>query len=232
MGLIKLEHISKIYNQGARNQVDALKDISLEVMEGELVALVGKSGAGKSTLLHILGCLSVPTTGVYSFEQNIIGSHDQKELAYLRNRGFGTVLQDFGLIEYRNVLDNVSVPLLFNSTVRKNEIRTLCMEALEKVDMLAYLKRPVWTLSGGEKQRIAIARALVNRPKVLLADEPTGSLDHYNTRIIMDIFLKLNDEGNTIILVTHDKDIANQCKRIVTVEDGKISMGDRESKCV
>lgn len=222
MEIIKLQHISKVYYQGAKNEVPALTDINLEISEGELVALIGKSGAGKSTLLHILGCLSIPTTGLYTFHGNIIDTKNQKELARLRNLEIGTVLQDFGLIEYRNVMDNVSIPLLFNPAIPKKIVRNLCIEALEKVDMAQYLNRPVWTLSGGEKQRIAIARALVNHPKVIFADEPTGSLDYYNTKVIMEIFHKLHEEHHTIVLVTHDMDIAKQCKRTVTVMDGKI----------
>jgi len=218
---IKLKNITKIYNEGKPNELYALNNINIEVNEGEILAIVGKSGAGKSTLLHILGCLSTPTSGTYELYGSEVDFKDQKKLAYFRNKMFGNVLQEFGLIEYRNVLDNVSVPLIFNSEVKKSEIRKRCVQALSKVDMVPNLKQEAWQLSGGQKQRVAIARALVNDPRIILADEPTGSLDFHNTKVIMNIFKELQKEGITVIIVTHDLDIASQCDRQIQIQDGK-----------
>lgn len=221
MSVLALKNISKVYHQGKQNELRALDDINIDIEKGEMIAVVGKSGAGKSTLLHIIGCLSKPTSGNYYVNGNEVDFHNQTELAYLRNKVLGNVLQDFGLIEYRNVVDNVSVPLIFNPDIKKKEVQKKCMEALKTVDMIKYSRQEAWSLSGGQKQRVAIARALVNEPQVILADEPTGSLDLQNTRIIMEIFQKLKQEGKTIVLVTHDMDIAKQCDRMVQIEDGK-----------
>lgn len=227
MNIIKLNDINKIYNQGKHNELHVLSNINLEVEEGERLAIIGKSGTGKSTLLHILGCLSTPTSGSYELFGEVVDFTDQKGLAHYRNKMFGNVLQEFGLFERRNVLDNVSVPLIFNSEVKKSEIRKRCVEALSKVDRVSNLKQPTWRLSDEEKQRVAIARALVNQPRIILADEPTGSLDHHNTRVIMDIFKDLQKENITVIIATHDLDIASQCDRQIQIENEKTAFSNR-----
>lgn len=220
---IQLKGIEKTFDpklNAASNQV--LKGINLSVDKGEMIAIKGASGAGKSTLLHILGCLDRPSKGTYLLENEDISNVSAKRLAEIRNKKIGFVLQHFALIDDDDVLQNVGVPLLFSrsklSTIDEKVLRQLSLLGIEHL-----ARRKVSKLSGGEKQRVAIARALVNQPDIILADEPTGALDQKNSQIIIDIFQKLNSEGKTIIIVTHEDFVANSCKKIITISDGIIT---------
>ena len=221
MSAYKLEGISKTYNLGKPNACKALEDIDIEIEEGDLVSIIGESGSGKSTLLHILGFLDKPTTGELYIDDDKVSFTNAKRIAAIRNSKIGFVLQDFGLILGETVLDNVSVPLLFcgGSLIKKKKQALLTLELLG-IKNLADKKAN--QLSGGQKQRVAIARALVNNPDIILADEPTGSLDSKTSSEIIKILLELNNKGKTVIIVTHDKGIAMQCKRIIEISDGKI----------
>lgn len=221
MSLIKFENIGKIYDEGKQNACVALKDINIKIDKGNLIAIIGKSGSGKSTLLHILGCLDAPTSGEYYLSNEKVDFKNFKMLAKIRNKKIGFVLQDFGLILNETVLENVSVPLLFSKTPF-SEIKKKSLNALEilGIDTLAGKKSN--QLSGGQKQRVAIARALVNDPDIILADEPTGALDSKTSAEIVNILLNLNRTGKTIIIVTHDKNIAKRCEGIIEISDGNI----------
>ena len=219
---IKLENITKKYKKKETSEYQSvLNDISLEIKSGELVAIRGKSGAGKSTLLHIIGLLDTMTTGKYFLDETNILELNDKELARTRNQKIGFILQDFGLIEEETVLYNVSLPLMFGKEKLKT-IKPKAMEKLHKVGVEHLAEQKVSVLSGGEKQRVAIARALVNEPDFILADEPTGALDSKNAENIMRILKALNAEGKTVIVVTHDDMVANSCKRIIEIQDGKV----------
>ncbi len=221
MSLIKFENIGKIYDEGKQNACIALKDVSIEIDKGNLIAIIGESGSGKSTLLHILGCLDAPTSGEYYLNNEKVDFKNIRMLAKIRNKKIGFVLQDFGLILNETVIENVSVPLLFSKTpfseIKKKALNTL---GLLGIDTLAVKKSN--QLSGGQKQRVAIARALVNDPDIILADEPTGALDSKTSAEIVNILLNLNRIGKTIIIVTHDKHIAKQCEGIIEISDGNI----------
>jgi len=223
MEFLELFNVGKIYNSEKKNmaQVVALQDVNLKIEKGSMIAIVGKSGSGKSTLLHIMGCLDMPTTGDYYIQGDSVKNKREKELARMRNKFFGFVLQDFGLIEHLTVEENVSIPLAFSENRKRNN-KSLCHNILEKTDMLKLRGQYVFRLSGGERQRVAIARALINNPDIILADEPTGSLDSENGKNIMEIFTNLNKEGKTVILVTHDHDVAGYCSRKVIISDGRI----------
>lgn len=224
MKLVEMKDIKKVYNAGKRNACTVLNGLSLEVDSGEMVAITGSSGCGKSTLLHILGCLDTQTGGTYLLQGGDVGAMDWNKKAVLRNREIGFVLQDFGLIEYQTVWDNLSIPLYFNPDVQKAQVRTKCLDALREVGMEGMGGEKVSTLSGGEKQRIAIARALINQPSLILADEPTGSLDHENAIRIMELLRKVNKQGNTIVLVTHDREIADGCDRQLELAEGRLRL--------
>lgn len=220
--LIELQSIKKCYPNGKTNQkITVLNGVNLTVMEGELVAIKGASGAGKSTLLHILGCLDKPSDGCYLLNGVNVKNKTSIELSIIRNKTFGFVMQHFALIEEDTVLQNVSTPLLFakRSFAQMDKVAMQNLHALGIEDLA---NKQVSRLSGGEKQRVAIARALVNNPSILLADEPTGSLDTKNTTMIMDVFKELNEQGKTIIIVTHEDYIAQSCHRIITISDGRI----------
>ena len=220
--LIELKSIKKTYSNGkVAPPLFVLNDINLKVQEGELVAVKGASGSGKSTLLHILGCLDKPTDGLYLLNGIDIAKKPSTELSRIRNKTFGFVLQHFALIEEDTVLENVGVPLFF-AKVPFSQIDKFSTEKLQYLGIAELAQKRVSKLSGGEKQRVAIARALVNNPNVILADEPTGSLDTKNARLIMEIFKSLNKQGKTIIIVTHDDFIAESCNRIITISDGTI----------
>ena len=221
MSLLKLIDITKTFPDG-EEKINVLRELNFSVEKGQSVAIIGKSGAGKSTLLHIMAGISSPTEGKYYFDEKQINFNDKKKMAQFRNSNIGIVLQDFGLIEYRSILDNVSVPLIFNPEISQKQIRKICREALEKVDLAASLNRESWRLSGGEKQRVAIARAIVNSPDILFADEPTGSLDLYNKEKVLEIFRELNNKGMTIVIVTHDMEVAKWCNKIYCLENGRI----------
>ncbi len=220
MSLLRLSSIVKAFPDGD-DEVTVLDNLNFSIEKGESVAIIGSSGAGKSTLLHIMSGISRPTKGEIYFHDKLIDHNDETEMAKYRNSKVGIVLQDFGLIEYRSVLDNVSIPLIFDPGVSQNQIRSICKEALEKVG-LSFLNRESWKLSGGEKQRVAIARAIVNNPEILFADEPTGSLDPHNKENVMEIFRKLNRTGMSIVIVTHDMDVADSCDKVYRLEDGKL----------
>lgn len=220
MGIF-MEHITKTFYLDKEYKCPVLKDISITIDTGELIAIKGKSGAGKSTLLHIIGCLDTPTSGCYRIGETDMTKLPPKELARLRNKKFGFVMQDFGLIRDETVFENVSLPLLF-SHVPFRKIAQKTDEQLERIGISHLRNKAVELLSGGEKQRVAIARALINNPDYILADEPTGSLDSSNSEMIMQIMKTLNQERKTVIIITHDDTIANACNRIIHIKDGVI----------
>ena len=219
--MIKLSGIKKSYNMGKSNEYKALKEISLEISDGECVAIMGKSGAGKSTLLHILSFIDRYEEGEYFFDGIMTKNLQDKELAKIRNEKIGIVMQDFALVDDFSCIENVLLPLDFAEKKRKNRTE-LAMNALKSVGMDSMAKKPVNKLSGGQKQRVAIARAIVNEPGILLADEPTGALDSKTSAEIMELFKTLNKQGRTIVIVTHDPNIASQCNRTIEISDGQI----------
>ncbi len=218
--LIEVRDMYKIYNPG-ENEVRALDGVSLSVEEGEFVAIIGHSGSGKSTLMNMLGCLDVPTMGTYILNGNDVSALSDDELSEVRNNYIGFIFQGFNLIPNLNALENVELPLIYRK-VDKATRRRLAMEALEKVGLEQRMKHKPAEMSGGQQQRVAIARAIAMAPPLILADEPTGNLDSKSTRDIMNILDQLNDQGNTIVLITHDDGIAANAKRVVRIMDGKI----------
>ncbi|WP_448902397.1 ABC transporter ATP-binding protein [Eubacterium sp.] len=214
---IKLESVTKKVS----NDKIILNNVNIEVNDGEMVAIIGKSGAGKSTLLHILGCLDEMTTGKYLLDNKEINKMSKSKKAELRNKTFGYVMQDFGLINEDTVFENIALPLYLSSEKKKN-INSKVMEQIKDMDIENIKDIMVEKISGGEKQRVAIARALVNNPKYILADEPTGALDRKNANNVMDILQKLKRDGKTVIVITHDIDIANKCDRQIEISDGEI----------
>lgn len=219
--MIKLKNIYKTYNSGKTNEFKALNGISLSIDDGELVAIIGKSGAGKSTLLHILACIDNYETGEYYIDDILVKKLREAELAEIRNKKIGMVMQDFALVDDFSCIENVMLPLDFSKKKIANK-KEKAIKALNSVGMGLIAKKPVNKLSGGQKQRVAIARAIVNEPSIILADEPTGALDTRTSAEIMEVFHKLNGKGHTIIIVTHDLEIANQCDRIIEISDGRI----------
>lgn len=217
-----MNNIHKIYNINETNQVNALSGIDLSIKKGELVAIVGRSGAGKSTLLHILGCLDKATKGDYYLDGINVSELKNKELARVRNKKIGFVLQEFGLLMNKSVYDNLVVPLIFNKEVGIGDLRPKVNNVLEQVDMYEKIFHDVVELSGGQKQRIAIARAIINNPDIILADEPTGALDTATADNILDLLIDLKNNGKTIIIVTHDMRIARKCDYILKIEDGQL----------
>ncbi len=221
--ILELKNIYKNYEQG-KMEVPVLKDVSLEVEEGEYVAIMGPSGSGKSTLMNIIGCLDKPTSGVYKLADEDILSYKDKELSGVRLKSIGFVFQSFNLLSRQSALDNVALPLLYAGFSKKEQHR-LAKEALERVGLSDRINFKPTQLSGGQNQRVAIARAMVNSPKLLLADEPTGALDSQSGIQIMELFRKLNEEGVTIVMITHEREIAEQAKRIMFIRDGELSDG-------
>lgn len=222
INLLKLRNIEKKYNPGTPAEVHALRGIDLDIEAGSLTAVVGVSGSGKSTLLHIIGCLDFATSGDYWLgTEHITGMKNPRELAIIRNKRIGFVMQEYGLLLNKTVRENVSYPLLFGGTMfwRMNNKILSVLEQLE-IDHLAH--KPVYQLSGGQKQRVAIARALVNEPELILADEPTAALDSENATILMDILKYLTKQRKTVLIVTHDHRVANECHNQLTIFDGKI----------
>lgn len=219
--MIEIRNLTKTYNYKKSNAFTALKDISLKIEDGEMLAIVGKSGAGKSTLLHIIGCIDTFEKGEYRIDDTDVHKLSDKQLANIRNEKVGIVMQDFALVEEYTVIENVKIPLYF-SKKKKGSANMLALEALEKVGIKELAKKPVNKLSGGQKQRVAVARAIVNDPSFILADEPTGALDTKTSAEIMELFQKLNDEGKTVIIITHDPGVAEKCKRKIEISDGKI----------
>ena len=219
--MIEIKNLTKTYNYKKSNAFTALKDISLRIEDGEMLAIVGKSGAGKSTLLHIIGCIDTFEKGEYTIDDINIHKLSDKKLAEIRNEKVGIVMQDFALVEEYTVIENVKIPLYF-SKKKKGNANTLALEALEKVGIKELAKKPVNKLSGGQKQRVAIARAIVNDPSFILADEPTGALDTKTSEEIMELFQKLNEDEKTVIIITHDPGVAEKCKRKIEISDGEI----------
>ncbi len=219
--ILKLEHIYKDYIQG-KMVVPVLKDVSLSVEKGEYVAIMGPSGSGKSTLMNIIGCLDRPTSGSYELTGENVLVLNEKKMADLRLHSIGFVFQNFQLLPRMSALDNVALPLLY-AGVRKKVRRERAREALIRVGLEERVNFKPTQLSGGQKQRVAIARAMVNKPDILLADEPTGALDSKSSRQIMELFQTLNDEGVTVIMITHDRSIAGYAKRVVDIFDGELS---------
>jgi putative ABC transport system ATP-binding protein len=221
MSVIRVEQVTKVYRTG-RTEVPALRGVDLAVERGELLAIVGASGSGKSTLMNILGCLDVPTSGRYVLDGVAVNDLDRNELADLRNQKLGFVFQGFNLLARTSALENVELPLLYDRTGRHRDTRALAARALERVGLAERLDHQPTELSGGQQQRVAIARALVTAPTVLLADEPTGNLDSRTSVEIMALFQELNDQGITILIVTHEADIAAYTRRVIEVRDGHI----------
>ena len=219
--ILKLEHIYKDYIQG-KLTVPVLKDVSLHVEEGEYVAIMGPSGSGKSTLMNIVGCLDRPTSGTYELAGEDVLSLNENKLADVRLNQIGFVFQNFQLLPRMTALDNVALPLVY-AGVRKKARRERAREALIRVGLEERVSFTPTQLSGGQKQRVAIARAMVNKPKILLADEPTGALDSRSSAQVMDLFAQLNAEGVTVVMITHDPGIAGHAKRVVDIFDGEIS---------
>ena len=219
--MIKTEHIMKTYYPKKENEFKVLKDISFTAEDGEMIAVIGKSGAGKSTLLHIFACIDSYDSGEYLLDGILIKKLSERKLAQIRNEKIGMVMQDFALVEDFTALENVMLPLDFAAKKKSNR-KQLALNALQSVGMADYAKKPVNQMSGGQKQRVAIARAIVNEPSVILADEPTGALDSKTAAEIMDVFKSLNQRGKTVIIVTHDMGVAQQCGRIIEIADGAL----------
>lgn len=224
--LIEVSDMYKIYNPG-ENEVRALDGVSLSVDEGEFVAIIGHSGSGKSTLMNMLGCLDVPTNGTYILNGRDVSDLSDDELSEVRNNYIGFIFQGFNLIPNLNALENVELPLIYRK-VDKATRRKFAKEALEKVGLGDRIKHKPSEMSGGQQQRVAIARAIAMSPPLILADEPTGNLDSKSTKDIMNILNQLNDQGNTIVLITHDDGIAANAKRVVRIMDGKIESDTRQ----
>jgi putative ABC transport system ATP-binding protein len=219
--LIELKDISKRYHVGDED-VFALREVSLSLDKGELAAIMGASGSGKTTLMNVIGCMDRPTGGVYRLEGREISSLKPDELAYVRNRQFGFVFQSFNLLARTTALENVELPLLYWNRLSARERHQRAQTALERLGLKDRMRHYPSQLSGGQQQRVAIARALINQPSVILADEPTGNLDSRSEREVMAIFKQLNDEGITVILVTHNQEIANYARRTIRIRDGMI----------
>jgi putative ABC transport system ATP-binding protein len=219
--ILELDHIYKDYIQGSM-VVPVLKDVTLHVEEGEYVAIMGPSGSGKSTLMNIIGCLDKPTKGEYKLDGMDVLLQKDNDLADVRLKMLGFVFQTFQLLPRQTALENVALPLIY-AGVSKKERNRLAAEALEKVGLGDRMNFVPNQLSGGQKQRVAIARAMVNKPKILLADEPTGALDSKSGKQVMELFAQLNEEGVTVIMITHDREIARHARRVVDIFDGEIS---------
>jgi putative ABC transport system ATP-binding protein len=228
MSLIHLQQISRRYKMGGET-VHALRDVSLDIHRGEYVAIMGPSGSGKSTLMNLIGCLDTPTTGVYELNGNRVSEMGDNQLAEIRNREIGFVFQTFNLLARSNALHNVELPLIY-AGVPADERRRAALEALANVGLADRVHHKPNELSGGQRQRVAVARALVNKPSILLADEPTGNLDSKTGAEIMALIEELSKKGNTIIVVTHEEEIARQARRIIRIRDGLIASDEMMTK--
>lgn len=223
--IIRTDDLWKTYQMGAE-EVHALRGVSFDVQRGEYLAIMGPSGSGKSTLMNLIGCLDTPTSGQYWLNSKLVSEMDDDELAYIRNKEIGFVFQTFNLLPRASALHNVELPLIYNGTPRKERLE-MAKLALKRVDLTDRMNHKPNELSGGQRQRVAIARALVNNPSIILADEPTGNLDSQTSEEIMRFFDELNLQGNTIILVTHEHDIAEHARRVLHILDGRINQDER-----
>ncbi len=221
MPLVELRNVSKIYRLG-EEEIRALDDVTLDIGEGEFISIIGPSGSGKSTLMHILGCLDSPSKGTIRLDGVMIEKAAARQLAAIRNRKMGFVFQFFNLLPKLNVVQNVELPMIY-SGISGKERRQRALASLEAVDLANRAKHRPSQLSGGQQQRVAIARALVNSPRIIFADEPTGNLDSHTGDAILSLFRKLSQEGRTIVLVTHDPEIAAVTPRRIEIRDGKIA---------
>lgn len=218
--LIKVQDLCKIYNPG-ENEVRALDKVNLEINRGEFIAIIGHSGSGKSTLMNMLGCLDIPTSGSYYLNGKDVSAMNDNQLSEIRNEEIGFIFQGFNLIANLNAIENVELPLIYRG-IGRSERNRLAREALIKVGLEKRMHHRPSEMSGGQQQRVAIARAIAAEPPVILADEPTGNLDSSSTQEIMDILKGLHNAGRSVILITHDDDIAEQAKRVIRILDGKI----------
>ena len=219
--LIELRDVYKIYSEGLESEVRALDGVSLTIEKGEFVAIVGQSGSGKSTMMNVLGCLDVPTYGEYLLEGTDVSELSDMQLSRIRNKEIGFIFQGFNMIPNLPAVENVEQPLIYRG-VSRSVRQELSREALKKVGLEHRMDHKPSEMSGGQQQRVAIARAIAQAPPVILADEPTGNLDSNSTKEIMDILKGLHNEGRTVILITHDNDIAAQAKRVIKIKDGKV----------
>lgn len=218
--LIKVEHIHKIYNPG-ENEVRALDNINLEIERGEFIAIIGHSGSGKSTLMNMLGCLDVPTSGNYFLHGHDVSKLSDNQLSEIRNKEIGFIFQGFNLVANLDAIGNVELPLIYRGLSKQNR-RKIAVDALTKVGLGTRMKHKPNELSGGQQQRVAVARAIAAQPPIILADEPTGNLDTKSTKEIMEILKGLHKGGRTVIIITHDDEIAQQVNRVVRIIDGRI----------
>ena len=220
--MIEIIDVNKTYNKGKANAFQALKDVSLTIEDGEMIAIIGKSGAGKSTLMHIIGCIDDFESGKYILNGEDISTIGESSRAKIRNKDIGIVMQDFALVEDYTAIENVMIPLYFTKGNLTESKKTIARKALQKVGIGELESKKVNKLSGGQKQRVAIARAIVNNPSILLADEPTGALDIKTSAEIMGLFRELNEQGITVIIITHDMEVADACERVIEISDGRI----------
>ena len=228
MSIIKTENLVRHFSVGTQT-VEALRGVSLDIDKGEFVAIMGPSGSGKSTLMNIIGCLDSPTSGTYHLNNKNVSTLDDDALALIRNHEIGFVFQNFHLLARNTALDNVMLPLKY-AGIDKSEQEEIAMEVIKSVDLESRAHHQPSELSGGQQQRVAIARALVNKPSILFADEPTGNLDSKTGDDVMKLFTNLHKQGQTIILITHEIEVANQAERIISIKDGKIFEDQRISK--
>ena len=219
--MINVDNLKKTYYMGNQS-LNALSGATFEITKGEYVAIMGPSGSGKSTLMNIIGCLDSPTKGTYSLNNKEVSQMSDDELSKIRNTEIGFVFQNFSLLPRSSALENVMLPLQY-AGISLSERKTIALDALEKVELLDRKDHKPSELSGGQQQRVAIARALVNNPSILFADEPTGNLDSQTGMKVLDIFKRLNENGQTIILITHENEVASAAKRIIHIKDGNIS---------
>ena len=226
--VIKTNELAKMYQMGTE-EVHALRGVNLEIRKGEYVAIMGPSGSGKSTLMNLIGCLDSPSGGQYWLAGRLVSELDDDELAYIRNKEIGFVFQTFNLLPRATALHNVELPLIYNGTPAEERVEK-AKQALNRVELSDRMHHKPNELSGGQRQRVAIARALVNSPSIVLADEPTGNLDSKTGEEIMALFANLHSQGNTIILVTHENDIAQHAHRIIYIRDGKIASDEAVKK--
>lgn len=224
--LVKIENMCKVYNPG-ENEVRALDDITVSIEEGEFVAIIGQSGSGKSTLMNMLGCLDVPTSGIYNLHGQDVSTLDDNELSDIRNHEIGFIFQGFNLIPNLTAIENVELPLIYRGVSRSKRVE-LSIQALQQVGLGDRMDHKPSEMSGGQQQRVAIARAIAQAPPIILADEPTGNLDSNSSGEIMQVLAKLNEEGRTVILITHDNEIAKLAKRTIKIRDGRIENDSKE----